>query len=103
MAGLLVTIWGVRLAVHFFLRNRGKGEDFRYISWREEAGSAWWTIFSPLLMTFLLHCISGVAMMERSLRKTKPSYAAYMESTNAFFPGRPKDSGSTEIENEVPA
>ena len=25
----LVALWGIRLSVHVFLRNRGKGEDFR--------------------------------------------------------------------------
>ena len=31
----LVALWGIRLSVHVFLRNRGKGEDFRYRRWRE--------------------------------------------------------------------
>jgi len=31
----LVALWGIRLSVHVFLRNRGKGEDFRYRHWRE--------------------------------------------------------------------
>jgi steroid 5-alpha reductase family enzyme len=34
----LVVIWGIRLAVHIHLRNRGRGEDFRYRQWREEWG-----------------------------------------------------------------
>lgn len=34
----LVLIWGLRLAVHLFLRKRGRGEDFRYRSWRESWG-----------------------------------------------------------------
>ncbi len=32
---LLVMIWGFRLAIHIFTRNRDKGEDFRYKAWRE--------------------------------------------------------------------
>lgn len=31
----LVTLWGVRLSVHIFFRNKGKGEDFRYLQWRQ--------------------------------------------------------------------
>lgn len=31
----LVVLWGIRLSVHVFLRNRGRGEDFRYKHWRE--------------------------------------------------------------------
>lgn len=48
------------------------------------------TIFSPLLMTFLLRRVSGVALLERSLRQTKPGYAHYAETTSAFVPRRPR-------------
>jgi steroid 5-alpha reductase family enzyme len=54
------------------------------------AAGAWWTVLSPLAMTFLLRRVSGVAMLERALQETKPGYAAYMARTNAFFPGRPE-------------
>lgn len=40
----LVTIWGLRLAVHIAIRNWGKPEDFRYAKWREENGASWWWI-----------------------------------------------------------
>ncbi len=36
----LVTVWGVRLAVRIFLKNKGKNEDFRYNAWRQEWGKA---------------------------------------------------------------
>ena len=36
---LLVTLWGLRLALYIHFRNRGKGEDFRYASWRREWGN----------------------------------------------------------------
>lgn len=42
---LLVTAWGLRLAIHIFLRNWGKAEDFRYQNWRKEWGR-WWVIRS---------------------------------------------------------
>ena len=193
LLGLLVTLWGLRLAAHIARRNWGQGEDFRYAHWRQEAGpswwwrsyfkvfllqgallwlislpliavntvggpplgwldgtavllwlvgflleaggdwqlarfrsdpanrgqllssglwrytrhpnyfgdavqwwafflfalaaGAWWTMVSPLVMTILLRCVSGVAMLERTLQQTKPGYAAYMARTNAFFPG----------------
>ena len=32
----LVTIWGLRLAIHIARRNWGKPEDFRYQKWRNE-------------------------------------------------------------------
>lgn len=38
----LVTVWGMRLSFHILIRNWGRGEDFRYRKWRQEAGAAWW-------------------------------------------------------------
>lgn len=35
---LLVGVWGLRLALHIFARNRGKGEDYRYRAMRERRG-----------------------------------------------------------------
>lgn len=200
LLSLLVAIWGVRLSLHIFFRNRGKGEDFRYRRWREEAGNAWWwqsffkvflvqgllmwvisipvlvhhfyasrsglsvldfigiaiwgigfffesvgdwqlsrfkadpanrwkllttglwqytrhpnyfgdaaqwwgfylfatsvggwwTAYSPLLMTWLLRRVSGVTLLEKSLRDTKPGFEEYAASTNAFFPWFPKKRG----------
>ncbi|MFO8011452.1 MAG: DUF1295 domain-containing protein [Dehalococcoidales bacterium] len=34
----LVLIWGLRLAVRIFIRNWGKGEDYRYQQWRQQWG-----------------------------------------------------------------
>jgi len=49
-----------------------------------------WTIYSPALMTFLLMRVSGVALLERTLAKTKPGYEAYAARTSAFVPWFPK-------------
>lgn len=54
------------------------------------AAGGWWTLFSPLLMTFLLLKVSGVAMLERTISRRRPGYADYIRRTNAFFPGLPK-------------
>jgi steroid 5-alpha reductase family enzyme len=40
----LVTLWGLRLALHIGIRNAGTGEDFRYRKWRENAGTNFWWI-----------------------------------------------------------
>jgi steroid 5-alpha reductase family enzyme len=195
---MLVTIWGLRLAIHIFRRNHGTGEDFRYrrmrarygdrfalvslltvfglqgllmwiislpiqvaqlapvpdrLTWLDFLGVAvwitgfvfeavgdwqlmrfksdpnnrgkvmerglwaytrhpnyfgdatlWWglflialatpgsiwTIISPAVMTFLLMKVSGVALLEKSLVKTKPQYQDYLRRTSAFFPWIPK-------------
>lgn len=54
------------------------------------SAGAWWTIASPLLMTFLLMRISGVALLEKNLRKQKPGYTDYIARTSAFFPWFPR-------------
>ncbi len=47
---------------------------------------AWWTIFSPIIMTLLLRNVSGVALLEKTLKDTKPGYAEYVANTPAFMP-----------------
>lgn len=191
----LVTIWGLRLTVHIFIRNRGKPEDFRYQKWREENGKSWWlrsyyrvfllqgflmwiistpllaaqltntplfwldylavavwmvgfffeavgdwqlarfkanpankgkvldsgvwrytrhpnyfgdstqwwgyylvaaaaggwwTVFSPILMTLFLMRVSGVTLLEKSLKDEKPGYKEYIETTSEFVPWFPR-------------
>ncbi|MGI9221027.1 MAG: DUF1295 domain-containing protein [Woeseiaceae bacterium] len=51
------------------------------------SSGAWWSIIAPLLMTFLLLKVSGVAMLERTIVDRRPEYAEYIQQTNAFFPG----------------
>lgn len=53
------------------------------------AAGKWWTVFSPILMTFLLLKVSGVAMLERTM-KHKPGYEEYRQRTSAFFPWPPR-------------
>jgi steroid 5-alpha reductase family enzyme len=191
----LVTIWGLRLSVHIFIRNHGKPEDFRYQKWRQEAGKSWWlrsyfrvfllqgvlmwiisapllaaqiaprplfwldfaafavwligfffeaagdwqlarfkanpenkgrvlntgvwqytrhpnyfgdaaqwwgyyliaaasggwwTIFSPILMTLFLMRVSGVTLLEKTLRNEKPGYQEYIKTTSEFIPWFPR-------------
>ena len=197
LLGTVATVWGLRLSLHIFLRNKGKGEDFRYAAWRAEAGPSWrwlsffkvfslqgvlmwiiavpliaaqtgditsplkcldytgaalwlvgfifeaggdwqlarfkadpankgelltsglwsltrhpnyfgdaaqwwgfwliavsagalWTAFSPIIMTFLLMRVSGVTMLEKTLKEAKPGYADYIARTSAFIPWPPK-------------
>jgi steroid 5-alpha reductase family enzyme len=35
---VLVFIWAARLAFHIYLRNKGRGEDYRYAQWRKTWG-----------------------------------------------------------------
>jgi len=52
LAAILVGIWAVRLSAHIYLRNRGRGEDYRYKAWREEWGG--WFYFRTYFQVFLL-------------------------------------------------
>lgn len=49
----LITLWGLRLAGHIFLRKQGDaGEDFRYRQWREQWGKTF--VWRSFLQIFLL-------------------------------------------------
>lgn len=54
------------------------------------AAGAWWTIFSPILMTLLLLRVSGVALLEKTL-ETRPGYKEYARRTSAFVPWFPRN------------
>jgi steroid 5-alpha reductase family enzyme len=43
LIGILISIWGLRLAYHIYKRNKGKIEDYRYLAWRQ----AWGKWFYP--------------------------------------------------------
>lgn len=89
--------------------NKGKVMDrglWRYTRHPNYFGDAlvWWgfflialsvpggflTIISPLLMNYLLVRVSGAALLEISLKKTKPEYLAYMQRTSGFIPRPPR-------------
>lgn len=52
--------------------------------------ATWWTILSPALMSFLLIRVSGVALLEKSMKQRSPQYATYIEQTSSFFPRPPR-------------
>lgn len=52
LVNLLVSIWGLRLAWHIHLRNKGKAEDYRYLAWRKEWGN--WFYVRSYLQVYLL-------------------------------------------------
>lgn len=58
------------------------------------AAGGWWTLFSPILMTFLLLRVSGVALLEKTLANQKPGYREYIETTSAFVPWFPRKPAS---------
>lgn len=50
----------------------------------------WWTAIGPLVMSFLLLRVSGVTLLERSLKRSKEGYAEYTARTSAFIPWPPR-------------
>ena len=42
-------------------------------------------------MTALIIKVSGVALLEKSLKEQKPQYKEYIEKTSAFLPWFPKE------------
>jgi steroid 5-alpha reductase family enzyme len=64
------------------------------------SAGAWWTVFSPVLMSLLLLRVSGVAMLEKTIGERRPGYEEYVRSTNAFFPGPARNVSSTQSDSE---
>ncbi|NQW37510.1 MAG: DUF1295 domain-containing protein [Flavobacteriales bacterium] len=54
------------------------------------AAGSYWQIIGSVIMTLLIIKISGVSLLERTLKNTKPQYKAYIQKTNAFLPWFPK-------------
>ncbi|MFO7641881.1 MAG: DUF1295 domain-containing protein [Candidatus Competibacteraceae bacterium] len=51
------------------------------------SAGGWWAVVAPALMTFLLLKVSGVVLLEQDISDRRPEYRAYIQRTNAFFPG----------------
>lgn len=79
LASILVSIWGFRLCIHIFKRNKGKPEDFRYANWRKEWGK--YVILRSFFQVYILQGIflfivsSPIMLMNLSGNSTKNSFA----------------------------
>ena len=54
------------------------------------AAGAYWQVIGSLIMTWLIIKISGVSLLETTLKEEKPEYNDYIKRTSAFFPWPPK-------------
>lgn len=52
LVGILVSIWGLRLAWHIHQRNKDKEEDYRYLAWRKDWGK--WFYLRSYAQVYLL-------------------------------------------------
>ncbi|MCS6884812.1 MAG: DUF1295 domain-containing protein [Acidobacteriota bacterium] len=75
LVAVLVAIWGIRLSLHIFLRNRGKGEDFRYKAMRERHGDKF-----PIVSLFTVFLFQGALMIIISLPLQVAQTALYPKS-----------------------
>jgi len=51
---------------------------------------SYWLISGSVLMTLLILKVSGVALLEKSLKEKKPEYVNYIQNTSSFIPWFPK-------------
>ena len=51
---------------------------------------SFWTVISPMVITFLLLKVSGVTLLEKTMVDSRPEYRDYIESTSSFIPRLPR-------------
>jgi steroid 5-alpha reductase family enzyme len=49
-----------------------------------------WVLVGPAVMTIILLRVSGVPILERHMKRTRPAYSDYVAGTSAFVPMPPK-------------
>ncbi len=82
LVSVLVLIWGVRLAMHIHNRNRGRAEDPRYRTWREEWGE--WFVLRSFLQVFMLQ---GILLVMVAVPVITANQAAPAPLALSDFPG----------------
>ncbi len=50
------------------------------------SAGAYWQVIGSIVMTLLIINISGVALLEKSLKQSKSAYSDYIQKTSSFFP-----------------
>ena len=54
----MIFLWGTRLATHIAIRNKGRGEDYRYAQWRKDWGK-WFFVRS----FFQIYMLQGLLLL----------------------------------------
>lgn len=75
MIPILITLWGIRLALHIGIRNYSKGPDFRYEKMRKQNPSTWWwwSFFKVFLLQAMLLLVIGLVVIEGASQHTSPT------------------------------
>lgn len=71
---ILVALWGLRLAIHIYLRNRGKKEDYRYQNFKDSWGENFYirSYFQIFLLQGLFMLIISLPIIFISTNSTSP-------------------------------
>lgn len=71
---VLVSIWGLRLALYIGLRKRGKGEDPRYQKWRSGHGNSFWwvSLFTVFGLQGILLWVISLVVQAGQIASTPP-------------------------------
>jgi len=56
------------------------------------AAGGWWTVLSPVVMTWFLAKGTGAALLEKDIHERRPEYVDYVRRTSGFVPLPPKKS-----------
>ena len=109
--GFIFEFGGDLQLAHFKADPKNKGRILDRGFWRYTRhpnyfgdASVWWgigffaisagsyiSVLGSILMTFLLIKVSGVSLLEKSLKDSKPEYKNYIKKTSAFIPWFPKE------------
>lgn len=54
------------------------------------ASGSYWPVIGTIIMVLLILKVSGVVLLEETLKTSKPQYREYMEKTSSFIPRPPK-------------
>ena len=75
LVAALITLWGARLSLHIFLRNRGHDEDPRYQAMRARRGPAFWwqSLFTVFWLQGAISWFVSLPLLA-AVRAEHPSY-----------------------------
>ena len=74
----LITLWGLRLSYRIFMKNRGKGEDFRYLTWRKvwlQHGARYYFARAYLQIFILQGVVISIVLLPFTLTLTTTSHS----------------------------
>lgn len=85
---LLTAIWGFRLAVHIWIRSRGREEDARYAAWRRQAGAAWWwrSWFKVFVLQGVILCVVALPLVVQAV-SAGPAFGTVWDSVGLLLWG----------------